>query len=228
MADEERFKVNLFDGRDFDVWLFRLQIALDEKDLVNWIEKDASEVASLITGNDAKTKKTAILKADKMCKSMIVRRVADSHLEYIKDKTTAYQIIESLRKTFVRASVASEIGIRKRMLMMKCAAKENLQEYFLRFDKILRELKACGGETNDRMAVVSLLVTLPAKYDMVVTALETMGPTLLTMELVRSRLLDAESKHTSDIGSVSASDENVAHSVIIANDLGIENLSVRN
>lgn len=141
---------------------------------------------------------------------MIVRRVADSYLEYIKDKPTAYQIIASLRKTFEGAIVASEIGIRKRMLMMKCTTSESLQEYFLRFDKCLRELKACGGETNDRIAVVSLLITLPSKYDMVVTAVETIDSNLLTMELVRSRLLHAESKHKRDDISISVHDEGVA------------------
>lgn len=191
MADEEHFKVNLFDGRDFDNWLFRLKTVLDEKDLVKWIDEDADLAKS---NTNVESAKLAIGKADKQCKSIIVRRVADSHLEYIKDKPTSFLIIESLRKTFVRASVASEIGIRKQMLMMKCSENESLQQYFLRFDKCLRELKACGGESNDRMSVVSLMITLPAKYDMVITALETMDPEQLTMELVRNRLLDAESK----------------------------------
>lgn len=53
----------------------------------------------------------------------------------------------------------------------------------------MRELKACGAETKDRMLVVSPMITLPKRYEMVITALESMDPTKFTMESVRSRLL---------------------------------------
>ena len=59
------------------------------------------------------------------------------------------------------------------MLSMRCLDSDNLTSHFLAFDKLVRELKACGAETNDCILVVSLMITLPKRYDMVVTAYRT-------------------------------------------------------
>lgn len=40
--------------------------------------------------------------ADKTCKSVIILCVADSHLEYVKGKGTAFNMWESLENTFRR------------------------------------------------------------------------------------------------------------------------------
>lgn len=199
MADDEKFSFKQFEGREFDNWYFRLKITLEEKGVEQWLENDATVALAAPSANVDK-----INKEDRICKTHITRRVADSHLEYLKDRPTAFAMIKSLKTIFERASVATEIGVRKRMLTMRCSESDNLTSHFLAFDKLIRELKACGAETNDRMLVVSLMITLPKRYDMVVTALETIEPSKLTMELVRSRLLDEESKTSSGQSNTSS------------------------
>jgi hypothetical protein len=63
------------------------------------VKKKVADVAYLIHEDDSaqvKTQKEALLKArikkDKKCKSMIIQRIADSHLEYVKEKETPKQI----------------------------------------------------------------------------------------------------------------------------------------
>lgn len=109
MADEEKFVFKQFEGREFDNWYFRLKITLEEKGVEQWLEKDAAVAA---TENGASVDK--IKKYDRICKTHITRHVADSHLEYLKDRPTAFSMIPSLRTIFERASVATEISIRKR------------------------------------------------------------------------------------------------------------------
>jgi hypothetical protein len=46
-------------------------------------------------------KKEQLKKRDKKCKSQIVQRVADNHLEYVKDKETAFEIWTELKNTFI-------------------------------------------------------------------------------------------------------------------------------
>jgi hypothetical protein len=58
-------------------------------------------------------KKEQLKKMDKKCKSQIVQRVADSHLEYVKDKETAFEIwteliSEKLTLSFVRTRLRDE------------------------------------------------------------------------------------------------------------------------
>lgn len=69
-----------------------------------------------------------------------------------------------------------------------------MENHFLKFDRILRELKSAGAKMEDEDVVCQLLLTLPKSYDPVVTALETMKIDELTIEFVKGRLLDDDIK----------------------------------
>ena len=76
----------------------------------------------------------------------------------------------------------------------------------------MQELKACWEESNNHMSVVSVLVTLPAKYSMVITALETMDQDHLTME----------NKKGADNAKNDASVDDCRNYFIVANSLAME------
>ena len=71
---------------------------------------------------------------------------------------------------------------------------EDLQQYILQFERTIRDLKSTGARVEDGDAVSQLLVTLPRTFDTVVTALETLEADRLTMDFVKSRLLDFQTK----------------------------------
>jgi len=61
----------------------------------------------------------------------------------VKDKENAYDIWNTLFKTFARKSMATQLFLRKRFLLLKFnSAKDSLSNHFLIFDKLIRELKA--------------------------------------------------------------------------------------
>ncbi|KAK9700777.1 hypothetical protein QE152_g31035 [Popillia japonica] len=103
-------------------------------------------------------------------------RIADSHLEYVKDQHTAFDMWNILsttfeRKsianqlllkdqhtafdmwnilstTFERKSIANQLLLRKRLLTMKLnSGIETLESHFLKFDNTIRELKLAGATT---------------------------------------------------------------------------------
>jgi DNA-dependent RNA polymerase auxiliary subunit epsilon len=112
MADDKN-KVPLFDGSNFSNWKFRMETLLDEVDLLDILEipmnvsVEAVDAAE-ITAQDKVRKKEQLKKRDKKCKSQIVQRVADSHLEYAKDKETAFEIWTELKNTFERQGLAGQ------------------------------------------------------------------------------------------------------------------------
>lgn len=67
--------------------------------------------------------------------------------------------------------------------------RDSLQEHFNKLDGLIRELESTGTNMEQSDKVVNLLLTLPEKYDSVITALETMS-----IDFVKSRLLDAKLK----------------------------------
>uniref|UniRef100_A0A1Y1N9Z0 Retrotransposon gag domain-containing protein n=1 Tax=Photinus pyralis TaxID=7054 RepID=A0A1Y1N9Z0_PHOPY len=102
------------------------------------------------------------LKKDKKCKSIIVQCVANTHLEYIKDKHSAFQMWGALQAVFQRKGIASQIYLRKKLLTMKFD-KGTLEEYFLKFEGTVRELKSVGAKLEDVDVVCHLLITLPSE-----------------------------------------------------------------
>lgn len=197
---EEKYKIPLFDGTNFNNWKFRMETLLDDLDLLELLQEPLNDSIQNIENSadpaEEKAWKTdALRKKDKKCKSQIVQRMADSHLEYVKDRATAHEIWTELRNTFERQGIAGQLLLRKELLSMKFnPGRENLETHFQRFDRITRDLRATGAILEDTDSVCHLLLTMPSEYDTIVTALETLSAEKLTLNFVKTRLRDEETK----------------------------------
>lgn len=201
MAEEEKYKVPLFDGSNFHSWRFRMEIMLDEADLMSYIEapltldevKGTEQEKSAIQAiNEKKTK------GDKTCKRKIVSKVSDSHLEYLQGKDTAYEMWVSLKNGFERQSLASQHRLKRQLEMLKARPGEDLTTHFLNFEKLVREYKSTGGTLSEKETVLQLFQSIPFKeYQTVISSLETLSladEKLVTLPVVKGRLMDEEAK----------------------------------
>ncbi|KAF2896492.1 hypothetical protein ILUMI_09683 [Ignelater luminosus] len=142
------------------------------------------------------------LKKDRKCKSIITQSVADSHLEYIKDKHTAKEMRTALQNTFERKGIRNQLLLRKQLLQLKLEERGTLNSHFLIFDSIVRSLKASGATLEENNIICHLLLTLPKSYEMVITAIETIGRSDLSLDFVKGKLLDEEIKQKSKSNTV--------------------------
>lgn len=97
-TQEEKYKIPLFDGSNFNNWKFRMETLLDELELSEHIRRPYTEIIEAATSDTAEQqaererKLAELRKKDLKCKSQIVQRISDSHLEYVKDRVTAFEI----------------------------------------------------------------------------------------------------------------------------------------
>lgn len=200
-AQNDRYHIALFDGNNYSAWKFRMTVLLEEHDLLNCIERELADIDEIrvepTDSADVKKQKetqTAIReKQERRCKSLLISRIHDSQLEYVQDKRSPKQVWDALKRVFERKSIASRMHIKRQMLSMRFDGQQ-LQEHFLRFDKLVREYRGTGADMDDLDVVCHLLLTLGPNFSTVVTALETMPEQNLTMEFVKCRLLDEEIK----------------------------------
>uniref|UniRef100_A0A8D8PVW5 Copia protein n=1 Tax=Cacopsylla melanoneura TaxID=428564 RepID=A0A8D8PVW5_9HEMI len=199
---EEKYHVPLFTGNNYDNWRFRLEVLLDEKGLLKYVENEV-ELEPEPSGTESSADKTTREKSNsvleqkgKYCKRLIISTIADSHLEYCKGKSSAFQVWKSLESTFQRKGIACQLQVRKKLLSMKHNTNDSLESHFLKFDNLIRSLKAAGGNLEEMDIICHLLLTMPSEYNMVVTAIETFSTNNADMNLsfVKGRLLDEESK----------------------------------
>ena len=197
----DRHFLPLFDGSNYAAWKYRMTILLEERELLECILTNADTVEELIdqTGDSAEVlaRKTSDrekrAKRDRKCKSLLVSRVQDSQLEYIHDQITPKDVWDALKRVFERRSIASRMHLKRQMLTLRFDGGA-LQQHFLKFDRLVREYRATGAALEELDVVCHLLLTLGSLYSTVVTALETMPEENLSIEFVKCRLLDEETK----------------------------------
>jgi len=98
MADDEKYKIPLFDGTNYSNWKFRMQVLLEEHDLIDFINKPLDILTGDLSAETAETQAITLQKKDRKCKSFITQRIADSHLKYVKEKATAFRYGKLFRK----------------------------------------------------------------------------------------------------------------------------------
>lgn len=171
-----KFGIVPFAGSDFENWLFRLEVVLEEHDL--W------SVTFGKAENDKKEKKS---------RSIIIQCIADSHLEYVKDCVSPKNIISKLKNTFEKKGIASQLLIRRKLLTLKFQESGTLEEHFRIYDTLIRQLKTTGAKPDESELVCGLLLTMPPAYNTVITAIETIQVEI-SLDFVKKRLLDEELK----------------------------------
>lgn len=92
MADDEKYKIPLFDGTNYSNWKFRMQVLLEEHDLIDFVNKPLDVLIRDLPAEIADAQAIILRKKNRKCKSLIIQRIADSHLGYVKKKATAFEM----------------------------------------------------------------------------------------------------------------------------------------
>lgn len=183
--------VKPFDGNGFGNWQFRIQLLLEQNDVLQVL----TEVAPT-ESNQLDTWKKKDLKA----RNIIVQCISDGIIEMIRDKTTAKDIMDTLRNTYVKTGVASQVQLQRKLRNMKYEAKDSLSEYITDFERTVTELKNAGGKIDNIEIISQLLASISEpEYQGVVTAIDIMfsqqNTNNLTLDFVKSKLLAEEQRH---------------------------------
>ena len=133
-------------------------------------------------------------KQDSKAQDIITSYVSDNYLEYIQDETSAYEMWKVLIENFERKSCQSQTLVRRELANLKLQDGAELSAHLLKFDSLVRELKAAGGTPSDGDRVSQLFISLPPCFDVVVTALENLAEDQIKLSTIKTRLLTEEQK----------------------------------
>lgn len=173
----------VFHGTNFSVWKARLLFIFREKHWLELIETEPTEAE--IQNQEWKSR-------DNKAMNFIIRCIDDAHIQYVVDEQNSYSMLHKLENVFQRKTIGTKIHLRKSLLSLKCTEGKPLDLFFKEFDSAARAFKEAGGTLDQMEEIIHLLSAMPDSYSQVVTALETLDEKILTVERVKSRLLECE------------------------------------
>lgn len=172
-----------FNGQRYSIWKRRIRALLNELDVLKVIDEDPPEMVD-----------DEWNKAERTAKGVIIQFLCDSLLSFAEEHITAKEIVQKLDTLYERKSLPSQLAIRKQLLEMKFKGDTPLIIHFTVFEDFMIELLAAGAQLTETDKIAHLLLTLPADYNGVITALETLSEENITLAFVKTRLLDQEVK----------------------------------
>lgn len=174
-----------FNGCGYDDWQFRMKIHLESHNL-----------EEVLTGNPPTTaaERLEFLKKDRKAKERLVSFVHSDCLSYVRDKDTAKAMWESLQSAFAKKSVVNQLLLRKQLTKLQMKNGDAMTSHLSAFESLVRQLKLAGVNMEEGDLLAQLFLTLPEKFDPLVTALQNLDDGKLTFAIAKGRLLAEETK----------------------------------
>lgn len=180
--------VKPFDGTSFSNWEFRVKLILEQKGVLEVLNKSPPT-------NEGELREFE--KDDVKARNIIVQCLADNVLEMIKDKKTAKEIMQELRGTYTKVGIAMQVQLQRKLRTLQYNGKGSLNEFIINFEKTVAELKGCGCKMENSEIISQLLSAMPQTYQSVTTAIDILfcqGNETVTLDFVKNKLLMEEAR----------------------------------
>lgn len=177
---EEKHGIPKFNGGDdYSFWRSRVKFFFEEKHLWKYIERDVPEEPNSHWREKNKT---------------VIRRLSsllgNEKLHYLEEPGVyAKNVIQNLDEIYGRISRATQASTLKKLHHLKMDEKETMREFFSRFENLLRDLKAAGGNFSEVNKIAWLTGDLPTAYIGVMDAIESLPDENYTFAYIKSKLL---------------------------------------
>lgn len=174
MADASKFSFAKLSNNNWQIWKFRMEMLLTREELWHVVSEPRVNPVT-----------DAWLKDDRKARATIGLCIEDNQLAIVKDASSAKDFWDSLRLYHEKTTMTSRVSLLKRLCSL------NLEEsHLMVLDDLFERLTAAGQTLEDSLRIAMILRSLPDSYGGLVTALESRPDADLTMQLVKTKLLD--------------------------------------
>jgi len=179
-------KMDKLTESNFHEWRQRIKMVLALRDLDDMLDEDGKPT-------DAETRELALWKRRDAKKSAIIGLTLGSvQLEHVSGCKTTAEMWSTLQGVFQRKSLMNKMKARSEFYTVAMNVGEGMLGYINRVRNLGENLKAMGGEVTEMDVAMSVLNGLTSKYENLLVALDAKGEDELSLDFVKSRLLQEE------------------------------------
>ena len=95
---------------------------------------------------------------------------------------------------FAKKSVTSQLLLRKQLATLRMKENDTVAAHVNTFENLVRQLKVAGAKMEESDVLAQFFLTLPEKFDALVTALQSVDEDKLTLNKVKERMYLEETK----------------------------------
>ena len=197
------YRIEKFNGENFHLWKFKLQMILEDKDL--WDIVKGVEVEPSVE-DSTETQRKQFQRRERKALATICLSLKDEQLSIVRSAKTAKEAWSKLEDHYEVKSLANKLFLRKKYFSATMGIDGSMTEHINKMKALASQLEALGASITEDDQVATLLCSLPESYSNLITALESRADDL-TLEFVVARLLHEDYKRKENLSSADAGED---------------------
>ena len=191
-------KIEKLGEDNFHVWKQKVELLLALKDL------DDHLTSTRPTDEDELSKWK---KQDAKARAIIGLTVSDEHLDHVRDTDSAADMWNAICDVFQRKTLLNRINARRSFYTAKMREDEKMLQFINRVRHLASDLMSMEVNVEEEDIAMAILCGLPERFEHLIVAIDTtIGDRELSLEFVKSRLLQEEQRMSDRAKEESGSD----------------------
>jgi hypothetical protein len=179
------YQVAPLTAANFTTWKYRLQLILKDRQL--WKYVDGSTPEPVDAGQRAQWEEK-----DQQAFSQIALTVSDSVVGHVRNARTSAEAWTKLCSVFEQRGLAAQVFLRRKLVNVKLNGGGSMLDHINTVRELSEQLNAIGAPVSDGELAITLLGSLPDRYDPLIISLESRSAQDVTFDGVAARLLAEE------------------------------------
>lgn len=180
MADA-KFSIPKLNGTNWATWKLRVENLLARDDLWDVVVEEVPD--EFDRDDDWEI-------ANRKAKATLVLLLEDSQLAIVRKCVNAHDVFGALKAYHEKSTRSVRVSLLKKLCAINLSERGDLEQHLFEVDDLFDRLDAAGTTLDADTKICLLLRSLPPSFDGLVTALDSRSQDDITLEVVKSKLMD--------------------------------------
>lgn len=197
-AEMEKVQVPKLNGSNYSSWKFSTELLLIREDLWKFVTKPRpEEVAATENAPGNAAAIDAWDSGDQRARATIGLLMDSNQHGLIKQTKTAREAWERLMDHFEKPTLTSKVSYLRNLIAKRYCEGDDMEKHVNEMEDIFDRLSVAGLALDGQLQVALVLSSLPKTFNTLTTALESRTDDELTLDVVKTKLIDEVTKQGS-------------------------------